>query len=776
MARASANRKPAFWWQALLILLPVAVLAAAGFLSLRQDKVLAQHEAAERAQAIAEELVPKLWQGLAELNATQRNGLPAFEVADDGRLIFPPPYEPVPVPAAFNLAGLTGEQAQLWFLAQSADADEHGAAKAAEAYHRFIALAPPEEFAAAARYALGLLLLEQGESRQAAEMFEMVVQKHPDAVGETGLPLRPLAELKLLELSMPGGAVMPNAGISFEGFCSNIVCHPSSLTPYLLGAVSELAPTAIARQECQTWRERWQENEATRELYSAARPLLQPAASLIGGLLQVEPQRGSDNGEWEKKYPGLQAESSPSDQVSRRVFWFETPAIRYRSLGKVVLSRTVKPLSKHPWDSVASAAVEIEERTCLAIRYEDSPGKRRYVCFGESELGSRVTALVAAAKQIPDYFGVGVEVAGKKLVRFAPDVQLWWESYYWSRSGGQVKKEYGGAATESLGSAAQAEEGANLLKVKVYLTSPTVLFKRQRARTFWFGSLIGTSALAALAGLFAAWRAFHRQQQLSELKSNFVSSVSHELRAPIASVRLLAESLERGKISEAPKQHEYYRFIVQECRRLSSLIENVLDFSRIEQGRKQYEFEPTDIVALTEQTVRLMQPYAAERQIKLVLWGGDGPSPPRELKTERQPFLDGKAIQQALVNLIDNAIKHSPGGETVTVGLELAGRVASPSPIGWERAGEVRVWVEDHGAGIPAGEHKKIFERFYRRGSELRRETQGVGIGLSLVKHIVEAHGGRVLVRSEVGQGSRFTIELPGSILVAPSAASGLRC
>src|SRR5207245_1147593 len=161
-------------------------------------------------------------------------------------------------------------------------------------------------------------------------------------------------------------------------------------------------------------------------------------------------------------------------------------------------------------------------------------------------------------------------------------------------------------------------------KVNVFLTSPTALFERQRARTFWFGSLIAASAVAAFIGLLTAWRAFHRQRQLSEMKSNFVSSVSHELRAPIASVRLLAESLERGTVQEAQKQTEYFRFIVQECRRLSSLIENVLDFSRIEQGRKQYEFEPTDLSALVRQTVGLMEPAAAERNITLAVSAGDG--------------------------------------------------------------------------------------------------------------------------------------------------------
>ena len=123
------------------------------------------------------------------------------------------------------------------------------------------------------------------------------------------------------------------------------------------------------------------------------------------------------------------------------------------------------------------------------------------------------------------------------------------------------------------------------------------------------------------------------------------------------------------------------------------------------------------------------------------------------------------------MNLIDNALKHSPKGETVTVGLE----VHSPQPAvhGPQSTAQsdvsrftfhvsrIHLWVEDHGDGIPGAEHEKIFERFYRRGSELRRQTQGVGIGLSIVKHIVEAHGGRVLVRSAPGQGSRFTIELP---------------
>jgi signal transduction histidine kinase len=291
-----------------------------------------------------------------------------------------------------------------------------------------------------------------------------------------------------------------------------------------------------------------------------------------------------------------------------------------------------------------------------------------------------------------------------------------------------------------------------------------MLFARQRQRTAMFGLLIAASVVAALVGFVSARRAFHRQLRLAELKSNFVSSVSHELRAPIASLRLMAEGLESGRVQDGAKQIEYFRFIVQECRRLSAMIENVLDFSRIDQGRKQYEFEATDLCALVEQTAKLMAAQAAERQIRLERIVTGTPIPAE---------LDGRALQQALINLIDNALKHSPNSSLVRIGLKfpsetVAAPLANHSATGpadhapaVTHHGSLLLWVEDQGEGIPPEEQERIFERFYRCGSELRRQTQGVGIGLSIVKHIVEAHGGRIAVRSAVGQGSRFTIELP---------------
>jgi len=303
------------------------------------------------------------------------------------------------------------------------------------------------------------------------------------------------------------------------------------------------------------------------------------------------------------------------------------------------------------------------------------------------------------------------------------------------------------------------------INLTVELQDSETYYRGVRRRQFLFSALTIGGLLAGLAAAIILRRSLLRQQSLNEQKSNFVSSVSHELRAPIASVRLMAESLERGKVAEGAKQNEYFRFMVQECRRLSALIENVLDFSRIEQGRKQYEFEPTDVLALTRGTVKLMEPYAEEKGVQLRWETSNVERRTPNIEVE----MDGRAVQQALVNLIDNAIKHSAKGQTVTIGLDAESDSGIQNETAQSNHSEpgrmpVLLYVEDHGPGIPPGEHEKIFERFYRLGSELRRETQGVGIGLSIVRHIVAAHGGKVTVRSNIGEGSRFTIVLPVSI------------
>jgi hypothetical protein len=603
MAGARVRRKPNFRWQAAFILLPVVVLAGIGWMSVREDRILVEHDAAERARGIAGDLLPKVWNELTA-DAIGRSNQLFFKVDATGELVSPPSRAPVPVPRPFNLEELTEKQAGLWLAAQSSPRDGRELRAGIEAWNRFLAANPPSDFAAAAHYGLGLLLARDGACQPAAEQFEWITEKFPDSQGESGLPLAPLAELKLLELvaSAPTPLVLQQP-VSLDSFASNVVYHPTLLTPELLKCAERLPNNAtgrdsvIDRTNLEKWRRVWVRHETERALYRAARESL--LTNVQGASLRFlpfeTPGAGGGTTELEMAETPPGSERDASKALGPLLFWFSTP----------------DPLS----DGVPGRSPGIRDRQWLAVCFDEPAGGRRFVCRAESELGFMATEVVKREPQIPEYFGVGMVLAGRKLTAFAPDLHIWHlVSWYSPKSpGGGERKDYTDeTATNILASAVRFERGAEALKVDMYLTSPAALFQRQRTRTFWFGLLVSASAAAALIGLVAGWRAFNRQQQLAEMKSNFVSSVSHELRAPIASVRLMAESLERGKVQEAPRQREYFGFIVQECRRLSSLIENVLDFSRIEQGRKEYEFEPTNLPALMRETVKLMEPYAAE--------------------------------------------------------------------------------------------------------------------------------------------------------------------
>lgn len=276
------------------------------------------------------------------------------------------------------------------------------------------------------------------------------------------------------------------------------------------------------------------------------------------------------------------------------------------------------------------------------------------------------------------------------------------------------------------------------LRVEALLKSREAFLGGIRRQELWTFSLLAIAVGISAAGLFFIRRTLLRERKLNEMKSQFVASVSHELRAPVASIRLMADALEEDKLAPETAK-EFHRLIAREGARLSTLVGNVLDHARIEQGRRIWKKEPCDLAALVADTVRVMEPLAKEKGITL-----------SSTLLPVEATVDSGAIQQALVNLLDNAIKFSPAGSGIGISLSIHDESRN-----WE------LRVRDEGVGIPKNEQVRIFERFYRPGDELRRETQGTGIGLSLVKAIAEAHGGAVLVESEPGKGSTFILRIP---------------
>jgi two-component system phosphate regulon sensor histidine kinase PhoR len=261
--------------------------------------------------------------------------------------------------------------------------------------------------------------------------------------------------------------------------------------------------------------------------------------------------------------------------------------------------------------------------------------------------------------------------------------------------------------------------------------------------------LIPVSTLIIAIGLGIVWLTVIAERRASRLKSDFIANVSHELKTPLSLIRMFGELLATGKHKGESNPQQYAEIITREAERLSHLIDNVLDFARIERGKASYDFTEGRLEDVVERALDVVR-YRVEKERM-------------RLRTEIEPGLprvrmDENAITLVLLNLIDNAVKYAGDGKEVEVRL-----VRTP--------GGVLLSVRDHGPGIPADEQPRIFERFYRARAARDRNVRGSGIGLALVKHIVEAHGGRLSVASVPGQGATFTVVVPAAPIVAQDPA-----
>jgi len=255
----------------------------------------------------------------------------------------------------------------------------------------------------------------------------------------------------------------------------------------------------------------------------------------------------------------------------------------------------------------------------------------------------------------------------------------------------------------------------------------------------WYFGIVAFVVVIVAVGMGSLWRNVHAQLKLAQKKDDFISAVSHELRTPLASIRMYAEMLEKNWVKSDEKRGEYYSNMRQESERLSRLIENVLDFARIQKGRKKYDFRVGDINKCIDDTVKLMEPYAQQANFAIQKDFADFP----------QTAFDSDAVVQIVVNLIDNAIKYARSADDKTI------IVRTRSSDGF-----IIIEVEDHGPGVPHRQRGKIFDEFYRIEAEATRETAGTGLGLALVKKFAQAHKGFVEVLSAKPSGAVFRVAL----------------
>ena len=246
--------------------------------------------------------------------------------------------------------------------------------------------------------------------------------------------------------------------------------------------------------------------------------------------------------------------------------------------------------------------------------------------------------------------------------------------------------------------------------------------------------------IALIAGVIFALRMAARSMRLARMQTDFVSNVSHELRTPLAAIRAAAELLRLGRLGEGEKVREYGRYIETESLRLTRLINNILDFAKMEAQQKIYRAEPLDLEDVVAQALQILAVRLEQGGYDVQVSGPEAPLP--EIPG------DVDAVTQALLNVLDNAMKYAADAPAIHIRLG-------------QQSGYNTIAVSDSGMGIPRAEHARIFERFYRVSTGEVHNVKGSGLGLAIVRHIMEAHQGHITLESDTGQGCTLTLHFP---------------
>lgn len=254
-----------------------------------------------------------------------------------------------------------------------------------------------------------------------------------------------------------------------------------------------------------------------------------------------------------------------------------------------------------------------------------------------------------------------------------------------------------------------------------------------------FGGLILALVATTIGGTAATLAVLYREARVAKLQTDFVNKVSHDLRTPLTSIRMFVETLQLGRLQDPARQSEALEILAEETGRLSGLINRLLDWARMESGRRKYDLRREPLGPIVDAALEAFAPQLLHAPAEIS----------RDVETDLPVvWADREALVEAILNLLNNAHKYTGPEKRIAVTASRQGTA-------------VHVKVSDNGPGIAPRDQKRIFEKFYRAASTRERPVEGTGLGLSMVKHIVAGHGGKVAVASEPGHGATFTIVLP---------------
>ena len=266
-----------------------------------------------------------------------------------------------------------------------------------------------------------------------------------------------------------------------------------------------------------------------------------------------------------------------------------------------------------------------------------------------------------------------------------------------------------------------------------------ILVSRRASFDVTFGVLILVFCALLLAGTILLVVALGRQADVSRLQADFLSKVSHDFRTPLTSIRMFVETLREGRIENPAQRERILTLLSQETGRLSTLIDRLLEFARLESGQLRYIPKPVDVGEIVASVVARFEPRTLDGQTVLTT----------EIAEDLPLVLaDADALAEAVQNVLDNAFKYTGAEKHIAVDVRRAGR-------------DVEIAVSDNGPGIARADQNRIFDSFYRVDDRLSRATEGSGLGLALTRRMVQAHGGKIRVESEPGKGARFVVTLP---------------